>query len=277
MHIPRHWAKGYHHTVDTDGQQHTFECWHWSDVSGDDARRQAEARAAMLAQRFLSGQALNRYAYGERPPREEVTQTLTHQNTEVGVVTRNAYGALVLNAPQALFIDIDFPKAKASGLLKFFGRAPDPAADALARVDEWAKRQPFLSLRVYRTFAGLRCLVTSDLFDPAAPNTLAIFNALKADSLYILLCRAQECFRARLTPKPWRCGLANPPARWPWPNAKMEMQYRAWEQTYTQTSTQYAVCQLVKEIGRGEVHPALDPLVRLHDELTGVEGKRPLA
>ncbi|MDB6150250.1 MAG: putative transrane protein, partial [Chthoniobacter sp.] len=27
-----------------------------------------------------------------------------------------------------------------------------------------------------------------------------------ADAEYVLLCRAQRCFRARLTPKPWRIG-----------------------------------------------------------------------
>jgi hypothetical protein len=243
----------------------------------DDARRQAESRAFSIAQRFLNNQKLDRYFYGQRPPREEIVQVIENNYAEASLVTRNAYGALVLNAAQAMFIDIDFPEKKAGGLPKLFGRAPDPAAEALARVEQWARGYPDLSLRVYRTFGGLRCLVTSELFEPASSGAESILRALQSDPLYIRLCRAQECFRARLTPKPWRCGLANPPARWPWADTKTEMQYRAWEQGYTQTASRYMVCQLVKTIGRDEVHPALRPVVELHDQIACANLNRPLA
>ena len=40
-------------------------------------------------------------------------------------------------------------------------------------------------------------------------------KALGADPAFLHLCRIQGSFRARLTPKPWRCGQANPPGSFP--------------------------------------------------------------
>jgi hypothetical protein len=91
------------------------------------------------------------------------------------------------------------------------------------------------------------------------------------------LCQAQECFRARLTPKPWRCNMAPPPWRYPWANADVEIRYRSWEQRYEQASRSYTVCRLVKQLGPQEIHPDVEPILALHDRLTGIEADRPLA
>jgi len=45
---------------------------------------------------------------------------------------------------------------------------------------------------------------------PIAPAD-QVFDTLGADPPYRRLCRTQKCFLARLTPKPWRCGVAKPP------------------------------------------------------------------
>jgi hypothetical protein len=95
--------------------------------------------------------------------------------------------------------------------------------------------------------------------------------------LYVRLCKAQECFRARLTPKPWRCNMAPPPWRYPWASADVEIQYRLWERRYEQTSRSYAVCKLVKQLGPQEVHPDVTAILTLHDQLTGIDADRPLA
>ena len=58
-----------------------------------------------LAEIFASGQQLDRYSYGDRPVREEIVQTLSRD----AVVTRNAYGALVLNAARAMGIEVLAP------------------------------------------------------------------------------------------------------------------------------------------------------------------------
>ncbi|MEM1059394.1 MAG: hypothetical protein AAGK14_09115, partial [Verrucomicrobiota bacterium] len=89
---------------------------------------------------------------------------------------------------------------------------------------------------------------------------------LGADPLFRQLCRGQESFRARLTPKPWRMGLANPPDRYPWDTPVKESEYRSWEQRYTGVLAGFAVCELVNEYGPAPQDPVIARLLRLHDE-----------
>ncbi len=94
-----------------------------------------------------------------------------------------------------------------------------------------------------------------------------ILRELQSDPLYIRLCQAQECFRARLTPKPWRCGMEQPPAGYPWDTPQDENYYRQWQQQYEQTISQYTACRLLTQFGPGNVHPDLEPVLKLHDQL----------
>ncbi|MGH2485254.1 MAG: hypothetical protein ACRDHE_04485, partial [Ktedonobacterales bacterium] len=163
-----------------------------------------------------AGVPLGQYAYGEHPLREEIVQTI---QPDAAVITRNLYGALVLNTSRTMFIDIDFAPAslgaRTGGLLHWLrGKraAAPPDEPRLQQVRQWAAGRPDLGLRAYRTFAGLRCVVTSQVFDPTAPQTLELLQTIGSDPLYVRLCQAQGCFRARLTPKPWRCRTSVPPA-----------------------------------------------------------------
>src|SRR5664279_3257246 len=108
MKIPKYWAQSTQSARQPGGRGYRIACWQWSDVSLADARQKAVDKAAELARRVLADETLNRYAYDQRPLREEMTQGITAGGHEVGVVTRNKYGARVLNATQAMFIDIDF-------------------------------------------------------------------------------------------------------------------------------------------------------------------------
>ena len=78
---------------------------------------------------------------------------------------------------------------------------------ALKRVDAFSEQHPDWHLRAYRTPAGLRMLAMHATFSPEDEQLQAFFKALGTDTLYARMCRLQHCFRARLTPKPWRVGL----------------------------------------------------------------------
>jgi hypothetical protein len=284
MKIPKYWAKSIRSVQHPDGRPYLLVIWQWSDVSAGEAQRKADDRAREVADKVRAGQQLNRYGYGERPLREEITQGVTNDaGSEVAVVTRNAYGALVLNAANAMFIDIDFVDKGASGSggggfsWGLGKRAASPEEQHVERITSWAGSHPDVGVRVYRTAAGLRCLITNHTFDPARSDALEILRAFESDPLYVRLCQAQECFRARLTPKPWRCEMKMPPWRFPWPNTDVEIQYRLWERRYEQASRSYAVCRLIKESGPREVHPDVAPILKLHDQLTGVNDQKPLA
>ena len=114
-------------------------------------------------------------------------------------------------------------------------------------------------------------------FEPKQEDSTNIMRDLNSDPLYIRLCQAQECFRARLTPKPWRCGMKSPPTEFPWENRQAEGQYRQWEQKYNNTAINYSVCRLIKQVGPTEIHPEIRPIMELHDKMTCSENNLKLA
>ncbi len=204
-----------------------FACWRGSDLSVDDARTSARMAAEEVAARAAqSGEPPRAYLYGERPMREEVVRELAAgDGGPAAVVTRNSFGCLVLNTARVMFVDVDLPgsrQATSSGgwLARLLGRGGQGAGDgaearALERLDAWVRTHPGTGFRVYRTRAGLRYLETSGLHEPASDRAEALLGALGCDPLYVRLCRAQQSFRARLTPKPWRCGIVGAPVAVP--------------------------------------------------------------
>ncbi len=115
MKIPKYWAKSSQAVQQSGGQPYQVVTWQWSDVSWEEAQHKADDRVREVADKVRSGVQLDRYGYGERPLREEITQGVTNNpGREVAIVTRNLYGALVLNAENAMFIDIDFSDKSAA-------------------------------------------------------------------------------------------------------------------------------------------------------------------
>ncbi len=292
MRIPKYWAHESKSVRDPRGKWMKLAIWQWSDQSVADAREQASMRIGQLVAKLQNGERLNRYSYGDRPLREEALQAIkTDRGHEAGVITRNGYGAAVLNTSNAMFIDIDFPNQGGPSYPKLIPNVPDPNGPipeqrALASVEEWAARNVGLGIRIYRTARGLRGLITNELLDPTKDSTLDMLRELECDPLYIRLCREQGCFRARLTPKHWRCRMGAPPCEYPmpappsgypWENADAERRYRRWEQEYSAASARYATCRLIKQIGNPEVHPDIAPVLVIHDQMTGIQSNLPLA
>lgn len=143
----------------------------------------------------------------------------------------------------------------------------DPAKAAMAKASAWAQAHPGWNWRVYRTKGVLRLLAMHALFDPADPVCERVFAAVEPDPLYRKLCQTQECFRARLTPKPWRAKIGHPPARWPFADAGEEQAFANWDSKYEAACRSKATCHLL-DMGSGEVHADLRQIVNLHDETT---------
>ena len=124
MYFPKFWQRGEH-----EG----FVCWGFSDQSNDEARECAQERARILAERFQSGEVLQRYGYPNRPMREPVLQVMASstQAEPAGVIARNSYGCMVINAARMFIADVDRRPAGAgeprAGILQsFFGRDRTP-------------------------------------------------------------------------------------------------------------------------------------------------------
>lgn len=63
---------------------------------------------------------------------------------------------------------------------------------------------PNESFRLYETPAGFRIIATHDSVLPKDDVVTEWFAYFHADANYVRLCQSQQCFRARLTAKPWR-------------------------------------------------------------------------
>lgn len=290
MLIPRYWSKAETQATKPSGEALPLACWRWSDVSLADAQKLAREAAERVAARIRRGDPFpDRYGYGSRPLREEVVRDMDDGNGErMAAITRNSYGALILNTARVLFIDVDLKETKPAGSLwtwiaSLFGRPSSAATDAggpeaaIAKVRQWTQTHHSWGFRVYRTRAGLRYLATHALFAPGETDSEAAMQALDCDPAYLKLCRAQQSFRARLTPKPWRCGVRLPPTHFPWESEREERAIRTWEASYAKGADGYATCKLVGTFGSTHMHPAVEPIVTLHDEHTRAQVDLPLA
>ncbi len=227
---------------------------------------------------------MNSYGYPDRPMREEVLRQFNAPDGKpIGVITRNAYGCLVMNTVGLLFVDVDTPEQTfGESIRSLFRRS---AVNHRAAVEEkvlaiagrWVETHPGWHWRVYRTAAGVRLMATHQAFAPQEAVVEEAFECFGADPLYRSLCGRQKCFRARLTPKPWRCGVEKIPARWPWPDAKAESLFKVWEARYLSKATQHATCKVIADIGSNVLAPELEILIKTHDEVSRTGSNLPLA
>lgn len=151
---------------------------------------------------------------------------------------------------------------------------------ARQRLERFLSAHPHWYVRLYRTPAGLRVLALHQTFDPLDPAVAECFRALGTDPIYVLMCLRQRCFRARVSPKPWRIGidqrLKPRPGVWPIDPARLP-ERRAWIANYDRAATNFASCQFIAALGSGTVHPAAAAVQRLHDDLCQATRALPIA
>lgn len=151
---------------------------------------------------------------------------------------------------------------------------------ARARIHAFSKANPDWHLRVYRTPAGMRVLALQRTFNPLEADVARCFAALHADPLYRKMCLNQQCFRARVSPKPWRIGVNRHlrPRPGVWPVAPEQLPARQeWVDHYNRLATGFAACRFVERLGSDVSDPEALAVQRLHDELCRAQAELPLA
>lgn len=136
------------------------------------------------------------------------------------------------------------------------------------RIERFMSTHPAWGLRLYRTPNGWRALVTHRTFAPDDPEVAAFFQAIGADPLYVRMCRNQQCFRARVSAKPWRIGIAThlKPRPGVWPVRPEAMAKRnAWIAHYERETLRYAACAFVAALGNPRVDAKVVAVSTLHD------------
>ena len=281
MRVPTAWAKASAAAAGREGRKLALSVW-GSGETEQEAERDAAQRLERVRARLRRGERLpDRYAYGERALREEVVERMFDAETGelYAAVTRNRYGALVLNAARLLFLDIDLPPAGIAARLRWLlsaGRA-DPARPVLDGLRQTLRGYGRASFRLYRTAGGFRAIALDREFDPAARDTQELMQRTGTDPAYMQLCRAQKSFRARLTPKPWRAECPLPPGAFPREGDRLQQRFASWLRRYEAARAHYRTCRYLETIGNGRPSARNARLVELHDRTTGIDEKLTLA
>ncbi len=292
MQIPRFWKRAAAKVTGHDGKPWKLPRWGWSANSAVEAETMAETRARNTEQKWTAGrfQPTNWYQpgfYEDLPPREEIIDEVADSlgNTQA-LVTRNAYGSLVLNTDRMLIIDVDQPQnpnavgsliKKAIGV--FFSRAAPPAEipqNVLPQNLREALNQSTRQFRVYQTAAGWRLIMCDAAIGAVDKASLEIMRQFPVDQQYLRLCERQKTCRARLTPKSWRVGLERPRYRYPFDSAPEKASMAKWSDSYLKAIEGHATCRLLEGHDL-PIAPELAQLIELHDQLSGVDSEAPLA
>lgn len=279
MEIPRAWASARGEYRSSDGRDRAFEVWGWGDDEAQ-ARRQAATRLERLLAKVRGGlEDLDRYPYGVHPIREEIVRVLDERDGKpTALVTRNRYGALILNTADTLFLDIDLP---APGLGSWFrrlfpGRGASSEEARLTQLRETLAARADGPFRLYRTCAGFRVIAVGAPHDPASDATGELMESTATDPMYRRLCAVQKSFRARLTPKPWRCGIPAPASSYP-RNAGAAEAFDRWLASYQEAVRGYTTCRFLGTVGTGLPSSRSRRLVEWHDRETRCVEPLPLA
>ncbi len=278
MKFPLYWNRAYN-------ERRTVVARGWSDSSMEEATHNAQMRLGRILTwlRSRGGVDLDRYTYVvDDVICEEVIDRIEHHDRETAVVSRNAYGALILNAANMMFVDIDFPKPQRLGCFASLFVKPKPPErtpeqETFDRIGRWQSEHPEVTLRVYRTAAGVRLIVANQCFETVDEYASEMLRSLGCDTLYIQLCQSQNCFRARLSPKPWRVGMQKPPKLFPFESSSDQAAFEKWYQEYVASTKSFQVCKFIETIGSGEIHERHTELIQMHDNLCCGKDDLPLA
>jgi hypothetical protein len=286
MKISKYWYKENQLAKDNEDNVFNLNCWAGSNVSVEDAQEKARARIQKWTTRLAQGLSIGGdnnsdadYEYQTGEIREELLEEIYNEDQRlIAALTRNRYGALVLNTDTLVIADVDI-KSKTIGEIfaGWFGKKVDKRAQCLAQIKACYQHYPHLNFIIYQTYAGFRVMITGHHHSPAATQTAALFKELAADELYARLCRVQDCFRARLSPKPWRCQATVPPHRFPRLTEEQQTAFANWQRDYETRSQKYAVCYKIEQLGKHYISPEVDKILTLHDAYVLKSKPLPLA
>lgn len=282
MKIARHWKRAVMQIQMSDGKPMAVIAWGWSADSADEAQKRAEESVQRSAARIAAGQGFpDGYSYLDRPRREEIVEEIKITDGEIiAMITRNHYGSLVLNTTNLMFIDVDVSPGGPSlvqSIKSLFGfPVPDASEKVREQIAATAASRPEYTFRLYKTAAGFRLAIMNKRITPTSPESDALLAAFGSDPLYVKLCKNQESFRARLSPKHWRCGVKSPHDRFPFENESAEDRHRNWTKKYQEASGQYATCAFVEQYGSQQGVADFRELIELHDRETKAASGLPL-
>ncbi|WKZ35591.1 MAG: hypothetical protein QY332_18430 [Anaerolineales bacterium] len=266
MKIFKHWTAE-KRRVNIQGEIKEITTYGGSNTSMEDAAQSAKGKMEKVI-RKINGETgiFDDYEV-------EIREEILHTVDEDTIITRNRYGAQVMNSEHLMFLDIDHPKTTFGSFFKKGSPAQQKELifDMVRKLAARSKYQG-QSFRLYETYQGARVIVQGRNFHTQDHATRDMMNEFNCDVLYTAICKKQGCFRARLTPKPYRMGMKAYKVKYP--RESVDIQFDHWLQNYENRSRSFSVCKFIGQIGSDS---GTFEAVRLHDEITGAGIKLPLA
>jgi hypothetical protein len=256
-------------TVLIDGEEKSISCFGGSNHSESDALTDGHGRLEAVKRRIAGIEKSKGLDY-EADIREEPILWIGSQD----VVTRNRYGAEVLNSTSCIFVDIDEPVFRIWQIFRRTRSREQKKHTILEFVGRRLKKPDLngFGIRVYETHSGIRLILEGKAMDPRSKDSKNLLRSFHADRLYSALCRKQNCYRARLTPKPYRIKMK--PLRLLYPyEEKDRNRIEDWIREYNSKSLSFSSCRLVQVLGSDSP----SPVVQYHDERTRAQSTLPLA
>lgn len=183
-------------TITIDGNEKTINILSGSNQSEEMAFQKASEKAKDIERRISERKPKESY---EVAIKEHVTETIDDSN----VITICRYGEKILNTTSYTILDLDdypfdfFDMFKPVRKLKKKDRI-------VYKFEERIRKYPELgtNFRIYETTKGIR-VIGKKYIDPSSKGYTTLMRKLHVDWIYIQLSKKQQCYRARLTPKPF--------------------------------------------------------------------------
>lgn len=236
-----------------------------SDISKSDAENTAIEIAKSIQQRIDHGSSKQEY--------EAVIKEFVHEKLdENNIITINRYGAKVWNTTEYTILDLDdYPFE----FWDIFGgtKGYDKKSLILQRLKKKLAKSRSLGddLRIYETSKGLR-VICKQYLSPQDPKFRSLMSKFTVDPIYAYLCIKQDCYRARLTPKPYR--IHQEPIRIKTPLDCETETYTKWEAEYIRKSRSFRSAKLLETLGSDF---SSDKAILYHDRLCSCSNSDPLA
>lgn len=242
------------HRITIDGQRKEISLLTGSNDSIGAAKKEALLKAQKIEQRIFERGRKDEYEAGIK---EHVSDIIDQSN----IVTVCRYGAKVLNTNEYTVLDLDDYATSIWDIFKPL-RGLNKKERITLKFEQFVRRNPDFGsdFRIYETTKGLR-IIGKKYLDPSNKKNVQMMRKLNVDRLYLVLSRKQQCYRARLTPKPYRLKIKTIKIRTPL--ACETASYKSWSSMYDNASRNVTVAKHIKSIGRDFSN---ERVIRYHDE-----------
>ena len=201
MKIFRYWALEEFDLI-VNGEKQKFVCSGASNESYEDAKKDCAVRAEKI--KLIAQGEMDRETDYQKPIKEVIIKEIDNNN----IITRNRYGAEVLNTCSLSIFDIDEYRKSFFEWITF-KEIKNHKQAIYAKLKKLKEEglYPDTTWRVYETARGIRLIIVGKYFVPGSSEFNSFCRLVNVDELYAHLCVKQDCYRARLTPKPARIGI----------------------------------------------------------------------